>query len=223
VTATDPNAATTGETTRARLDAAAALRRLGNALVSHQPDDAVLADLATQIGALLPAVESAPARTHAFLAHGIDFFSARLRGEDDVIGPQQSVFPDCIVSGKANPMGMEADLSMDGNEVVMRVTLGAAFEGAPERAHGGVVAALLDETMGLVLSIAGSPAFTGRLSVAYRAPTPIGVPLEARARLDRRSARKLTITSELRSGDTLLAEGEGLFITVDPTHFLGSA
>jgi acyl-coenzyme A thioesterase PaaI-like protein len=190
--------------------------------VTHQVDDGILADLAAQIDALLPVVERAPARTHAFLSQGIGFFAARLRADDDVTGPQRSVFPDCMVSGKANPMGMEADLSMEGEEAVMRVTLGAAFEGAPERAHGGVVAALLDETMGLVLSIAGSPAFTGRLSVTYRAPTPLGVPLTARARLARRSARKLTITAELRSGDTLLAEGEGLFITVDPSHFLGS-
>jgi hypothetical protein len=49
-----------------------------------------------------------------------------------------------------------------------------------------MVAALFDEAMGFVLSINCTPAFTGRLTVTYRAPVPIGVPLEFRARLTSR-------------------------------------
>jgi acyl-coenzyme A thioesterase PaaI-like protein len=101
------------------------------------------------------------------------------------------------------------------------VTLGAAFEGAPGRAHGGIVAALIDETMGLVLSISSTLAFTGRLTITYRAPTPLGVRLQTRARLDSRSGRKLIITAELKADDLLLAQAEGLFIAVEPEHFLG--
>ena len=47
-------------------------------------------------------------------------------------------------------MGLNASLWREGDVAVMEVTLGRAFEGAPGRAHGGIVAALLDETMGLV-------------------------------------------------------------------------
>lgn len=207
------------ETSDARLEAAAALRKLGNAFVAHQVDDEILTEITARIEALTPAMEQEPARTHAFLTHGADLFASRLRGDASVA--QQSVFPDCVVSGLANPMGLEARLWMEGEESVMAVTLGAAFEGAPGRAHGGVVAALMDETMGLVMSIAGTPAFTGKLSITYRAPTPVGVPLTARARLSQRKGRKLTITSELRSDTALLAEAEGLFIAVDASHFLG--
>jgi acyl-coenzyme A thioesterase PaaI-like protein len=102
---------------------------------------------------------------------------------------------------------------------VLHATLGDAFEGAPGRAHGGIVAALFDEAMGFVLSIACTPAFTGRLSVTYRAPVPLGVPLEFRARLTRRDGRKLLMAGEARHGDTLLAQADSLFVAVDSKRF----
>jgi acyl-CoA thioesterase FadM len=82
-----------------------------------------------------------------------------------------------------------------------------------------MVAALFDEVMGFVLSITCTPAFTGRLTVTYRAPVPIGVPLEFRARLSGREGRKLLMAGEARHGDLLLAEAEALFVAVDPEHF----
>lgn len=208
------------ETTPARLEAAAALRRLGNAFVSHQADDNLLLKIAGQIDALLPSLEQAPERVHAFHADGPESIVERLQGGKDTT--PNSVFPDCVVSGKASPVGMDANLWREGDLACMEVTLGPAFEGAPGRAHGGVVAALFDELMGLALSASGSVAFTGRLTVTYRAPTPIGELVVGRARFAERNDRKITITGELHSGDTLLAEGEGLFIAVDPTHFMGT-
>ena len=98
-------------------------------------------------------------------------------------GRGRTNFPYDIVTGKANPMGMAADITRDGDVAVLRIALGPAFEGAPGRAHGGAVAALVDEVMGFVLSIHATPAYTGRLTVTYRAPTPLGVELEIRARL----------------------------------------
>jgi acyl-coenzyme A thioesterase PaaI-like protein len=209
----------TSETSAARLGAAAALRRLGNAFVSHQVDDARLKEITEQVTALLPSVEAAPARTHAFLSHGTDSLADRMAGGEEAA--PNTVFPDGVVSGKANPMGMEANLWRTEDQAVMEVTLGPAFEGAPGRAHGGVVAALFDEVMGLALSTTGALAFTGRLAVTYRAPTPLGVLLRARAWPSHRSGRKLTITAELHSGPTLLAGAEGLFIAVEADHFIG--
>jgi acyl-coenzyme A thioesterase PaaI-like protein len=205
-------------TSDARLHAADALRRLGQALVAHQPSDEVLAEVARAAEALRPAVEAAPARVHAFAATGVDVFAA---GAVDETRPAPGrVFPDCVVSGRANPMGLAARLWAEGDEAVLATTLGPAFEGAPGRAHGGVVAALIDETMGLVLSLTRTPAYTGRLCVTYRAPTPLDTALSVRARLAGREGRKLTITAELRDPERLLAEAEGLFIAVDPDRFL---
>jgi acyl-coenzyme A thioesterase PaaI-like protein len=199
----------------ARLDVAAAMRRLGHAIVAHEMDDHHLQCLARTVEELLAGVEASPPRRRPTLNMNRDLF---------VVPPAQggvrgSHFTDCIVSGPANPMGVAAQTLRDGDDAVLRCTLGDAFEGAPGRAHGGMVAALFDEAMGFVLSINTTPAFTGRLTVTYRAPVPIGVPLEFRARLTERQGRKLLMAGEARHGDILLAQAESLFVAVDPERF----
>ncbi|MGH9090218.1 MAG: PaaI family thioesterase [Acidimicrobiales bacterium] len=180
-----------------------------------------MAQVTRMVDAAVPLVEAGAERPHAFSEHGSAIFTRQLGEGARSVPP--NAFPDCVVSGRANPMGMDARLWREGHEAVCQVTLGAAFEGAPGRAHGGVVAALMDETMGLVMSISSTPAFTGRLTVTYRAPTPLGVPLEARARLAGQDGRKITVTGELRGAGRLLAQGEGLFIGVEPEHFFATA
>ncbi len=214
---TDAGPSTTTHTSDARLALAASLRRLGNALVAHQPDDGTLAEITRRVDEVLPSVEAAPERVHSLLARRETVFARTMPEGAEAI--PASAFPDCVVSGRANPMGIGARAWREGDEAVCQVVLGKAFEGAPGRAHGGVVAALMDQTMGLVMSISGSPAFTGRLTVTYRHPTPLGRQLEGRARLAARTGRKMTVVGELRDGDRLLVQGEGLFVAVDPDRF----
>jgi acyl-coenzyme A thioesterase PaaI-like protein len=199
----------------ARLEAAAAMRRLGHAIVAHEMDDDVLHRMTTTVEELLAQVEASSPRQRPTLNMSRDLF---------VVPPAQggvrgSHFTDCIVTGPANPMGVAAQTFRDGDDAVLHCTLGDAFEGAPGRAHGGMVAALFDEAMGFVLSINCTPAFTGRLTVTYRTPVPIGVPLEFRARLTSRDGRKLLMAGEAHHGDVLLAKAESLFVAVDPERF----
>lgn len=198
-----------------RLRAAAALRRLGHAVVAHDAEEADLEALATMADELRARVEAAPRRSRPIGA----MKQAQFAGPTDA-GEPLDHFPDCVVSGRANPLGIAIRVVREGNEAVAQVTLGPAFEGAPGRAHGGVVAAVFDDTLGFVLMMEQTPAYTGRLSITYRAPTPVNEPLEFRAHLRRRDGRKLEIVGQARHGDTLVAEAEGLFIAVDPAHFL---
>ena len=198
----------------ARLAAAAALRRLSHAFVSHEVDDDTLAELTTTVGSFAGAFEAAPDRVRASIDLVNEVFMTAPRD-----GGGRSTFAHSIVTGKANPMGMAADVERYGQEAVLLATLGPAFEGAPGRAHGGSVAALFDEVMGFVLSVHATAAYTGSLTVTYRAPTPLGVELELRSRLRSRHGRKLRIEATARHGDLLVAEAEGLFIAVDPERF----
>ena len=200
--------------TAARVEAAGALRRLGHAIVGHQVDDEVLGAITTTVEGLLSEVQSFPVRRRRPLDMRTVF-----TGEPEKIR-RNSAFPDSIVTGKANPLGLAADIVREGDEAVLRIALGPAFEGAPGRAHGGAVAALFDEVMGFVLSIHGMPAYTGSLTVSYRAPTPLGTDLELRARLRSRHGRKLRIDATARHGTDLIAEADGLFVAVDPERFL---
>ena len=196
------------------MEAAGAVRRLGHAMVSHQADDEVLETITATVEELRRAVETFPPRRRRPLDLRTVF-----TGEPEKIR-RNSAFPDSIVTGKANPLGLAADIVRQGDEAVLRTSLGPAFEGAPGRAHGGAVAALFDEVMGFVLSIHAMPAYTGSLTVSYRAPTPLGTELELRARLRSHHGRKLRIDATARHGDELIAEAEGLFVAVDPERFL---
>jgi acyl-coenzyme A thioesterase PaaI-like protein len=77
------------------------------------------------------------------------------------------------------------------------------------------VAAAFDEVLGMAQSIGGKPGMTGTLTVRYRSPTPLHTDVRFEGRLDRESGRKLFTSGRLWAGDTLCAEAEGLFISVD--------
>lgn len=195
----------------ARLAAAAALRRLGHAMVGHQVDDALFERIAQRIAEILPDIEAGAPRVR-----DIEHLKRSVFGLRPAEGGTIDHFPDCIVSGGANPMGIAMTVHREGDDAVARVALGHAFEGAPQRAHGGVVAAIFDDTLGFVLHIHGIPAYTGRLTVSYLAPTPVGVDIEFRARLVGRERRKLFIAGEAYHGATRIAEAEGLFVAIPP-------
>jgi acyl-coenzyme A thioesterase PaaI-like protein len=102
--------------------------------------------------------------------------------------------------------------SEDG-EVVAVATLGPAHEGAPGRAHGGVVAALVDEVMGLLVGgLLGVAAYQGELRIRYNAPVPIGAPLTLRSRLLGRDGRKLLAGLTITAGETEVVSASGLHV-----------
>jgi acyl-coenzyme A thioesterase PaaI-like protein len=198
----------------ARETAAAVLRRASHGMVGHYVEPAVLEELAEAVEKFLPAIESGPPRSR-----DPDYMKRRLFEDPPADGASMDHFPDCVVSGRANPMGIGITVHRDGDDAVATVTLGAGFEGAPGRAHGGVVAAIFDDVMGFVLSMLATPAFTGRLCIDYLAPTPINVEIEFRARFAERDGRKIHIVGEACHDDTRFAAAQGLFIAIPPERF----
>jgi acyl-coenzyme A thioesterase PaaI-like protein len=88
------------------------------------------------------------------------------------------------------------------------------FQGPPGRAHGGTVALIIDELMGMVNRVAGRRAFTARLQVHLRAPAPVDVELTFRAWEHEVDGRKVTIRAEGRLDETLIVEADALFIEI---------
>lgn len=130
-------------------------------------------------------------------------------------------FDDRPVSGAASPWGLDLDLHRHGDEIEALTTLRSAHEGAPNRSHGGVVAALFDDVFGFILGVLETPAFTGDLYIRYRAPTPLFRPLSCRVRLDERVGRKLLLAGELtdvESGE-VVATAKATFIAIDAELF----
>jgi acyl-coenzyme A thioesterase PaaI-like protein len=90
-------------------------------------------------------------------------------------------------------------------------------QGYPGRMHGGVVSTMIDEAMGYAVYHARHWGATARLSVRYRQPVRLDQALRVEAWLVRDRARLMELRAEVRGEDgTLLAEGEGTFMKLDP-------
>ncbi|WP_424217323.1 PaaI family thioesterase (plasmid) [Streptomyces sp. BI20] len=101
-------------------------------------------------------------------------------------------YPGCYGCGTANERGLGLRLTWDEEHGTARYTVPAHAEGAPGIAHGGHLAALVDEAMALIGTAAwDGPTMTARLEVRYLRPTPVGEPLFLRGRVEERTGRVL--------------------------------
>jgi acyl-coenzyme A thioesterase PaaI-like protein len=198
----------------ARFDAAAALRALANTFNAREVDDATLERVAACVGDLTAELEQGDRRER--LMPSFDELANRESLPD---GPRQLGMADRAVVGGANPFSVDVETTIDGEVAVARVVFGAAFEGAPGRVHGGMVAAVLDDLAGYALAFAGSPGFTGTLEVVYRAPVPIEREVEFRTWVLGREGRKLFVEAEARLDERVLATAKLTMILVDHEHF----
>lgn len=217
----------TPEELEARARMATSLQRLGHSLVGHRVD----ADLAGRIADLAAAateeVSARPARDRTAEIATSPRFARWLGGDAlepiGLDGEPMDLFRDSVVSGRTNPMGIGLEVRRRGDSVVATTTLGPAFEGAPGRAHGGVVAAIVDETIGYVLPILGELAYTANLNLDYVAPAPLHQELRVTASLRDRADRKLWLQAHGESDDGIFVRAEALFLTVDLTKFANDA
>jgi acyl-coenzyme A thioesterase PaaI-like protein len=121
--------------------------------------------------------------------------------------------------GRANPLAPPISLQHRDGVVVGTVTFGSAYEGPPGCVHGGYLAAAFDELLGATQSLSGAPGMTGTLTVRYRSPTPLHRELRLEGRLREVEGRKIFTDGTLHDGETLCAEAEGLFISIDVSVF----
>jgi acyl-coenzyme A thioesterase PaaI-like protein len=200
-----------------RRRAGRAVRDVGHALVGHRANSALLDEVATTLEGIAERLAEGAPRSRATVE-----FRDHTK-ESPISGTQLESYDDRPFSGLASPWGLDVEVHQHGQEVEATVTLRAAHEGAPNRCHGGIVAALFDDVFGFILGVIKEPAFTGELAIRYEAATPLHRPLACRGRLVDRAGRKLRIEGELVDltipGEPVVARGKGLFITVDPARF----
>lgn len=204
----------TSDDPRAR--AAAALRRLGHSLMAHEADGDLLERVADAAHRVADDLDASPPRDR-------DLLELKRRMFDVEVADGQTVshFDECFISGSQNPLGTGITVRRDGDEAVASVELGPAFEGAPARAHGGIVAAVFDDVLGYLLTLRHEPGFTGELTVRYEAPVPIGQPLEFRARVTGRDGRKLYAEAEAYANGGVVARASATFVLIDLSRIKG--
>lgn len=196
-----------------RIDVASRLREFGNEFVDHEFTAEEFQEIRGRVEELLEMARRSPSRIREIPSGGLESFKMTI--PERSLGLRRHLASDQIVSGGGNPMGLGGFLSSEGSVAVMDVTLGKAFEGPPGHAHGGAVAALIDETMGLAVAINNVPAFTVQLSVSYVGPTPINEPIVARAWIENVDGRKNSVEATVTAGETIVATGSALFIRMN--------
>ena len=121
----------------------------------------------------------------------------------------------CFVCGVDNPIGLHLDFWMDDDQVWTEFTPGPQHQGWPGVLHGGIMATLMDETMGRAAFLKKLWMVTAKLELTYRKPVPLGQTLTISARIvELRGSRMMTAGQLLLADGTVAVEASGLYLRV---------
>ena len=104
----------------------------------------------------------------------------------------------CFVCGVMNDMGLKsAFYELEDGTVAALVEPKPEHQSYPMRVHGGVISAMLDETIGRAINITEPDtwAVTGELTVRFKKPVPYG--------------EQLLVTGRITRNTRLIFDGEG--------------
>ncbi|MBW2029842.1 MAG: PaaI family thioesterase [Deltaproteobacteria bacterium] len=130
-------------------------------------------------------------------------------------------FSHCYGCGRLNEHGLHIKTYWDGKESVATVVPKSYHMAVPGFVYGGLVASIIDcHGTGTAAAAAyqaegrppgTAPPFryvTASLHVDFLAPTPLGVPLEARGKVKEIKGKKVIVAITVSAGDKLCARGE---------------
>jgi uncharacterized protein (TIGR00369 family) len=126
----------------------------------------------------------------------------------------------CFVCGESNPAGVHVRFyEQEDGSVSSRFTPAEQHQGYPGRMHGGVITAVMDETIGRAIMIKYGETIwgvTAELTVRFRKPVPLGVELTAVGRITAENSRLFEGAGELYLPDgTVAVEAVGKFIKLN--------
>jgi acyl-coenzyme A thioesterase PaaI-like protein len=186
----------------------AAVRDLMDALVTSDVDAAERARVAAEVRALSHALRAAERAPGPLLTRRADGMLQHLTNAGSgILNPHAP-----LVEFVDLPAAPEPGTEPSPVEVLARCTFTEAHAGSPGRVHGGPVMSVLDEALGMAVTVAGASGMTATITIRFRAGTPVG-PVEARARFTHRDGRKAWATGELVAEGVVTADAEALYIS----------
>lgn len=135
----------------------------------------------------------------------------RLSGEPD------NRFHQCFGCGPSHPTGLHVRTFRTDEGVASPILISRQHEVPPGAAHGGIVAAYLDEVLAAtVLRVTGRLGVTGELTIRYIKPVPTETPIVGRGSLVTDHGRYVDVEGRLEDLTTgnVLATGRGRFFPV---------
>jgi len=139
--------------------------------------------------------------------------------EVKVSGPRSS-FHNCFGCGPRHDVGLRVRTFAAEGEVLAPIVIPRCYEGPPGAAHGGIVAAYLDEVLaGAAVNHTGRLYVTGELTVRYVKGTPIERPLLGRGRVVKDSGKYVDLEAHLEDWETreVVARAKGRFLPIRAT------
>ena len=101
-----------------------------------------------------------------------------------------------------------------------KVWFGPGTEGPPGHAHGGAMAAVLDEAMGYGAWISGHAVVAARIPVEFKTLLPLGAEVLLEAWVERSEGRKVHMRAHLLGPDGKpYSRSEGLFVVLGAQRF----
>jgi acyl-coenzyme A thioesterase PaaI-like protein len=128
-------------------------------------------------------------------------------------------FNRCFGCGPGHPTGLQVRSFKTADGVASPILISRQYDGPPGAAHGGIVAAYLDEVLGAtVLRTTGQLAVTGELTIRYVKPVPTETPIVGRGSLVADHGRYVDVEGRLEDLATggVLATARGRFFPVKP-------
>ena len=138
----------------------------------------------------------------------------------------------CYGCGKLNEQGLKIKSHWDGEETVAVFTPRPYHIAIPGYVYGGLIASIID-CHGTGTAAAAAYRSEGRemgtepplrfvtasLHVEFKRPTPLGVVLEVRGKVEAIKGRKVVVSATLSAGGEICAEGEVVAVRM-PEHMM---
>lgn len=130
----------------------------------------------------------------------------------------------CFGCGEDHGTGLQMrTFAGEGLSLRAEFTVTEHHQGAPGLAHGGLLAAAFDETLGATNWLLAVPAVTGRLETDFRRPVPVGEVLHIFAEVIGVHRRKVYARAVGRLGSpdgSVAVTAAALFVQVPMEHFI---
>lgn len=120
----------------------------------------------------------------------------------------------CFICGAANPIGLKVRPNRDeeAGRAWLIVVIPPEFQGWEGIAHGGIVAALLDEVCAYAAMGISKQIVTGELTTRYLKPVPIGREVAVEARVLEHLRRTVRVEASLSCAGEVLARAEARMV-----------
>lgn len=187
------------ENWQARRELAEQLRRLNTALLTAEVSTERLREITAQLRDQAQDIEKCP----------------RIYGREAMIQREQTdlLYEVSPAIGQSNAIAIPMHIWLEDGRVHGRFRSDWSHEGPFAHLHGGIIALLFDQFLGIAQHVANlGGGRTGTLTIRYHHPTPLNAELRLEGHLKRVDGRKKFIVAELWSGDTRTASCEAVFV-----------